>query len=202
MNASDLLFAKGQETDRDDIDSVIEGLFIIDYGTIKAMRGTTACDVKHIIQRVSLDGSFFDETVTENVEILWPSAASFSSQYALAVGDRVLLVGMKHYLDTVNVKSTKQQEIFGAYTQESMKAIPLCVFNTSATMTIKVDSSGLMELKNQVESLKTLIDALFDTLATMSGTNAVNGSPIYPAGAVPVTGTWAVLKSRYASIFK
>jgi hypothetical protein len=206
MKAADVLFAQNQNTERDNIESVIAGLFVVDYGVIKAMRGTASCDVIHAVKRARSTGEYFDETVTEDVEVLWPASAGCSIQFDLAAGDRVLLIGMKHCLTTVDVNSASEQETFGAYTQESLKAIPLCVFNSSAGVKIQEHSgdlsldtgAGKLELKNTLTSLKTLMDSLCDTLTTMSATPAVNGSPIYAGGAA----SWPALKTQIGSLLK
>jgi len=200
MKASDIIFNKQNTTERAEIEDSIEDKYIIDYGVIKAMRGTTACDVTHAIQRVMTDGTYYPPTVTENVEILWPSAGQISFKCDLVAGDKVLLVGMKHYLSSVGQDMPKEQQVFNAYNQETLRAIPLGLFNSSSkiqisvsggnlsiafstgNMTIDLGPSGTLAIKNEVASLKTVLDSLISNLITGFATPAASGSPIW-AGA-------------------
>lgn len=216
MGSANIIFKRSQCSLRDDIEDVVENFYFIDYGIVSTVNGSATCDVTHAIKKMTYDGTCLQETVTKNVEILWPASTQFSFKQALSKGDRVLLIGMKHYLSTVDIKEAKNQDAYASYTQGTMKAIPLCVFNQDAKVQVSIDSgnisvtldggnasldmgtSGMLELKNSIQSLKSLVDELFTDLTTMSATPAVNGSPIYAAGSTQ----WTALKAKYDQLFK
>ena len=216
MDKANIIYKRSQCSLRDDIEDVVENYYFVDYGIISKMNGSKSCDVIHAIRKMTYSGECLEDTVTKDVEVLWPASEQFSLKFTLSKGDRVLLLGTKNYLSTVDITEAKNQDVYASYTQGTMKAIPLCVFNANSKVTVSVDGgdlsvkvnegdasldmgpSGMLELKNSLQSLKSLVDELFTNLTTMSSTPAVSGSPIYAGGAAQ----WPALKAKYDLLFK
>ena len=212
MGAADLLLDQMQRTDRDFVLDQIEDKFFSDYGIISAVNSDGTINVKHAIIRTLKAGGNLGVTETKNVEVMWPSMGQFSIKADLAIGDKVWLVGMKHYLPTLDISAPKEQTVYYSYTRETLKAVPVALFDDSAKVTIvakdgklsvtasngvEVDAkAGTVKIKNAAQSLKTLLDTLIDDLTTMSATPAVPGSPVYPPGAAQ----WPALKALFDAL--
>lgn len=209
MGGTDILLDQMQRTTRDFVLDLIEDKFISDYGIISAVNGDGTIDVKHAIIRTLKAGGDLGITETKNIEVMWPSVGQLSIKADLAIGDKVWLVGMKHYLPTLNITAPTEQTVYYSYTRETMKAVPVALFDGTAKVTITakdgklslsasngvaVDAkAGTVSIKNTAQSLKTLLDTLIDDLTTMSATPAVPGSPIYAPGAAQ----WPALKALF-----
>ena len=126
-------------TERNLIESILASFFIVDYGFIKNVNPDGTVDVTHAKQLQTMDGVTLSPTVTENVELLTVAGAGFSIKFDYKKGDRVLLLGLKDYVPKVeDVKSSTETTVYLHYTRETLKAIPLCVFNSDAKATIEV----------------------------------------------------------------
>lgn len=185
------------------IDSRIWQRFIIDYGVVAAVSSDKKkVDVQHAIQQVLTNGETLDTTETKDVEVLYFSSNYLGIQAPLQKGDKVLLIGLKDYVeDTANV-SPKTPVIFEHYTQTTLKAIPLGAFANTVEVKIVVDDSknlkisgpqridiesqgiGLLakaqkiKLKNDVASAASIFSDLLTHLISATTIPAALGAPL------------------------
>lgn len=153
MNAPSI-FLNQQYTDRDLIQSIIASFYIIDYGFINKVNGDKTVDVTHAKRLKSLEGDDLPETTTKNVEVLTLAAGAFSLSIDYQEGDQVLLLGLKDYVDQVaEVTQSTESTVYLHYSRSTLKALPLCVFNSEAKIkleaaegTLKVTTEQKLEL--------------------------------------------------------
>jgi len=181
MSSGEMLFSMFSHSDKDFMKGVVTSFYIVDYGIITSVNADKTVDVVHAVKPVMQDGSVLDVgTNTKGVEVLWPSSKEFSFKHTLTKGDRVLLLGLKACLPTVDVTDTIIPDVGYSYSQETLKAVPACLFNSSASLKVEVDG-GAMKLSNQVNSLKSVLNELLDALTTgWVSINCVVGSPVTP----------------------
>lgn len=186
----DLLYRETARTERDFINSIVNSKYIVDYGIITQVNSDETVDVKHAMQLTLLTDEVLPYTLTPSVQVLWPSSSAFSMRYTLHIGDRVLLLGFKQLVDDVDITEAGAVEANYHYTRETLKAIPLCIFNTSATTTIeevdgdlRIDSDNI-ELNGNTRTFVTHaeLDTALQTFITALNLH-VHGS----AGTPPVT---------------
>ena len=138
------VFFGEQYTDRTLIESILASHYIVDYGFIKSVNPDKTIDVTHAKQLKTLDGQSLKATVTKNVEVLTLCGGGFSFTFDYKKGDKVLLLGLKDYVPkTEDVTSATETTAYLHYSRETIKAIPLCVFNDDAKVQIKVESGKL-----------------------------------------------------------
>lgn len=143
------IFLSEKLTDKDLIESILASHYIIDYGFIKKVNADDTIDVTHAKQLKTLDGKTLPATVTTNVEVLTIAGGGFSIKFDYKKGDKVLLLGLKDYIPKVEeVTSASETTAFLHYTRETLKAIPLCVFNDKAKVTVQVED-GTMKVDTQ-----------------------------------------------------
>ena len=136
-------------TDRDLITSILNDFYIVDYGYINKVNGDNTVNVTHSAKPVLLDGKELPETVTDNVEVLTISGAGFSIKWDYKAGDKVLLLGFKDYVEKVdNVKTATVPKAFIHYSRATIKALPMCVFNSEAKVSIDI-KDGKMTIKTE-----------------------------------------------------
>jgi hypothetical protein len=126
-------------TTRDLILNVVSAMFFLDFGVVKAVSADKKkVDVRHsIIQSVA--GQPLPETVSIGIEVLWPGGGmQYSEQMDIAVGDPVLLIGLKDFVRSSGSAAPASTGVPLHYTQETMKAIPLGTYNSSATVRLLV----------------------------------------------------------------
>ena len=133
----------GQEfTDRTLIESVVASFFILDYGYVAEVNADGTINVVHAKLQTDLEGNNFKEMKTKNIQVLSLSTNAFSIKWDIKPGDKVLLVGLKDYVrDVSDVSKATEQEAFIHYSRETLKALPLCVFNDDAKIQIKIDGA-------------------------------------------------------------
>lgn len=138
------IFLGEKLTDKDLIKSILASHFIIDYGFIKKVNADKTVDVTHAKQLKTLDGKTLPATVTTGVEVLTIAGAGFSINFDYKKGDKVLLLGLKDFVPKVeDVTSATETTAYLHYSRETLKAIPLCVFNDKAKVQIKVEDGKL-----------------------------------------------------------
>jgi NaMN:DMB phosphoribosyltransferase len=138
------VFLQEKLTERNLIESILASHYIIDYGFIKKVNADKTVDVTHAKQLKTLDGKTLPATVTTGVEVLTIAGAGFSINFDYKKGDKVLLLGLKDYIPKVEeVTSASETTAFLHYTRETLKAIPLCVFNDKAKVQIKIEDGKL-----------------------------------------------------------
>lgn len=144
-NGSSIFFAQ-KYSERTLIESILSSFFIVDYGFIKAVNSDETINVTHAKQLKTLDGESLPATVTKNVEVLTLAGAGFSFKFDYKKGDKVLLLGLKDYVPKVDdVTSATETTAYLHYTRETLKAIPLCVFNGDAKVAVEI-KDGEMKL--------------------------------------------------------
>lgn len=135
-------------SDRDLITSLLNSFFIVDYGYINKVNVDKTVNVTHSAKPVLMDGTELPETTTDNVEVLTVSGAGLSIQWDYKAGDKVLLLGLKDYVPKVkNVTKADIPQSFLHYNRETIKAIPLCIFDNKAKMQITV-KGGVLTIGN------------------------------------------------------
>ena len=138
------VFYGDQYTERTLIESILASHYIVDYGFIKSVNPDKTIDVTHAKQLKTLDGQSLKATVTKNVEVLTLCGGGFSFIFDYKKGDKVLLLGLKDYVPKVeDVTSATETTAYLHYSRETIKAIPLCVFNSDAKVQIKVENGKL-----------------------------------------------------------
>lgn len=193
------VFFGEQFTDRTLIESILASHFILDYGFIKTVNADKTIDVTHAKQLKTLDGKSLKSTVTKNVEVLTIAGGGFSLKFDYKKGDKVLLLGLKDYVPKVkDVTSATETTAYFHYSRETIKALPLCVFNDDAKVTVqvengtmKVDTQNKIELNGNSKQFVTwaeLNQALTTfTTALVSHTHNITspGNPSGPAVGIP-----------------
>ena len=138
------VFEAQRFTERTLIESILASHYIVDYGFIKAVNTDKTIDVTHAKQLKTLDGESLKATVTKNVEVLTLCGGGFSFTFDYKKGDKVLLLGLKDYVPKAeDVTSATETTAYLHYTRETIKAIPMCIFNSDAKVQIKVENGKL-----------------------------------------------------------
>ena len=131
-------------TDRDLIEKIVENYFIVDYGFITEINPDGTVNVTHAKRGVTIDGKVMPETQTSGVEVLTIACAEFSIKLTPKKGDNVLLLGLRNYLDHAgNIKQATPNDIFLHYQQNTMKAVPLSLFDDNAKVKLEIDGGNL-----------------------------------------------------------
>jgi len=153
----------------DIIRQTISNTYIVDYGIVKTVNADKTVDVTHAVQGEYIDGTPMSLTVTRSVEVIFPGSAGMAITWPIAVGDGVLLVGLKQFVKSTNgiaVPSNPPKE-FPHYNQDTLKAIPLQNV-TSPAFQFNVDASGLAQIKNASKSLFTILDSFDSHMSTLA----------------------------------
>lgn len=135
-----------QLNDRDIIEAIINNYYIVDYGYVTKVIGNKV-NVTHATILKTQTAEETKETRTPNVELLTLSTGGLAINPEVKEGDKVLLVGLKTYVPkTKDVTQSKTQPVSLHYSRETLKAIPLCVFNGEAKVTLG-SNEGSLEIK-------------------------------------------------------
>lgn len=179
--------------DRTLIESILSGFYIVDYGYIKNVNPDKTIDVVHAKRLKTVDEKTLNPTVTKNIEMLTIAGSGFSLQIDYKKGDKVLLLGLKDYIPkTEDVTSATETTIYLHYTRETIKALPLCVFNDEAKVTVQiengdmaVDTQGKIKLNGDSKQLVTWaeLNSALSTFLTQL-TIAMTTTPIAGNGAL------------------
>lgn len=130
-------------TDRSLIESVVNNFYILDYGYIHKINANGTIDVMHAKRQQTIEGVELPESVTKGLEVLTIGCQEFSLQFTLKTGDQVLLLGLKDYIKSVaEVNKPSSQDAFIHYARNTMKALPLSVFNDDAKVKIQIDGGN------------------------------------------------------------
>ena len=134
-----------QFTDRTLIESILGSFFILDYGIVKEVNGDKTINVLHAKKLTMLDGSVLPEMETRNIEVLTLSGLGFSIVWDIQKGDKVLLLGLKMQVEkTADVTSPEESSSNLHYSRETLKAFPLCAFNSDAKVKIEIKDGALV----------------------------------------------------------
>ncbi len=138
------IFLNEKLTERNIIESVLASHYIVDYGFIKNVNDDKTIDVVHAKQLKTLDGKSLKATITKKVEVLTLCGAGFSINFDYKKGDKVLLLGLKDYIKkAADVNAATETTTYMHYTRETIKALPLCVFNDDAKVKITIEEGSL-----------------------------------------------------------
>lgn len=153
MGVNNSIFYGQRYTDRTLIESIVSSFFILDYGFIKTVNADKTVDVTHAKQLKTLDGKSLPATVTKNVEVLTIAGSGFSINFDYKKGDKVLLLGLKNYVPKVDeVTSATETTAYLHYSRETLKALPLCVFNDDAKVTVQVENGTIkVDAQSKIE---------------------------------------------------
>lgn len=133
------VFSAQKYTDRDLIESIVSSFYILDYGYIGRVNGDKTVDVVHAKRLKTVSGQSLPETVTKGVEVLTVATNAFSLNTDYQEGDKVLLLGLKNYVQNVgDVTEATETTAFMHYSRSTLKALPLCVFNADAQVKVEV----------------------------------------------------------------
>ena len=138
------IFESERFNDQTLIESILASHYILDYGFIKNVNPDKTVDVTHAKRLKTLDGQSLPATVTTKVEVLTISGGGFAFNFDYKKGDKVLLLGLKDYVPKVEeVTSASETTSYMHYSRETLKAIPMCVFNSDAKVKIEVEDGAL-----------------------------------------------------------
>ena len=138
------VFAAEKLNDRSLIESIVASFYILDYGYIKTVNTDKTIDVVHAKRLKTYTGQSLNPTITKNVEVLTIAGAGFSLQLDYKAGDKVLLLGLKDYVPkTKDVTTATETTSYLHYSRETLKALPLCIFNDQAKVQIEVKDGNL-----------------------------------------------------------
>ncbi len=173
--------------------SLIYDNIFLDYGIVTKVTDNATVDVTHAAIEVLLDGTEVPEVRSKDVEVLWPASSGFSMQNEIAIGDKVLLLGLKSYVPAVaDVDSAKVPKSFDHYNRATLKAIPLCSFNSDAACVVKSTASKTTVNTNALEingntkelvtwpELNTALQGLITALMTHTHNCTAPGTPSGP----------------------
>lgn len=180
---SNNVFLNEKNTERTLIESILFSYYIVDYGFIKSVNPDETINVTHAKQLKTYDGQSLKATVTENVEVLTLAGSGFSIKFDYKKGDKVLLLGLKDYIKKVeDVTQATETTAYLHYSRETLKAIPLCVFNKDAKATVVV-KDGKIELNGNTKQFVTwaelnqALQTFMNALNTHTHSNGNEGSP-------------------------
>ena len=190
---ADSVFLGEMLTERSLIESVLSGHYIIDYGFIKKVNADGTVDVTHAKQLKTLAGKTLPATVTTGVEMLTVSGTGFSLKFDYKKGDRVLLLGLKDFIQKVEeVTSATETTAYLHYSRETLKALPLCVFSDEAKVKVEVEAGTLkvttdknIELNGNSKQFVTwaeLNQALQNLVSALNSHTHSNGNQGSPTG--------------------
>lgn len=138
------IFYAEKYTERNLIESVLQSFYILDYGYIKTVNIDKTIDVVHAKRLKTYNGQTLPQTESKKVEVLTLAGSGFSIQFDYKKGDKVLLLGLKDFIPKAkDVTSATETTNYLHYTRETMKALPLCVFNDKAKVVIKIENGKL-----------------------------------------------------------
>ncbi len=212
-NPIDIVLDSISLSTRDVVLSIIASRFIVDYGVVSSINSDKTVNVDHsgiYTPKYPPDGYTYPKITTNNIEVLYPSSANFSINFALQAGDPVLLLGLKDTVPSTRsatpIAGNPAKE-FHHYDRSNLKAIPLAYSDTNAQVQMNI-KNNLIQLKNTAQSFSTLIDSLVNLTKTMTatGTGAVVGGG---GGTCTITTTvdasfqtqLASLKSQFDQLF-
>jgi hypothetical protein len=201
--STEILESLGMEED-DLIRWVLGKTYIVDFGFVVGVTGSpaTKVNVKHAAHLIVV-GQEQGDTITNDVEVLWPGGAAFSASFPIAAGDPVLLVALKDDVSVARTTPSKADTPLH-YTQETLKAIPLGKYNAGAGFLINVDSSHLLQIKNAAASLYTVLNNLMSAINTFSNLTSQGvltaGSATSASLATALNGLLATMNASIVSV--
>lgn len=166
-------------TDADVIDSIICSYFHDDIGIIDVVNSDGTINVTHAIKPTLRDGTQLDEMQLKNVEVFYPSGAYFKIKWKLKEGDKVLLVGLRDYIKSVQeIQHSAPADILVHYNRETLKAMPICGNADGQTVLEVLDDEIKLtcSIKNTTIDLKTDLSVTTDAnvIINVSGASKIS----------------------------
>lgn len=196
---SNSIFLAERFTDRDLIESVLQSFYIVDYGYIKTVNTDKTIDVIHAKRLKTYNGQTLPQTESKKVEVLTLAGSGFSIQFDYKKGDKVLLLGLKDFIPKAkDVTGATETTNYLHYTRETMKALPLCVFNDQAKVVIKIEggnldvkTNGKIKLNGESKQFVTWaeLNTALSQYATLMST-ALLGATYVPPSGTPAPLAW------------
>lgn len=191
-------------SDRQVIQSVLAEAIICDYGIVRKVTGNKIVDVEHASRRVLMGGIqalpvVLDARITYDVELLFPSSASFAQSWTVAEGDGVLLIGLQNLLpSTEGLTESAAPSEFWHYSAQTLKAIPLSAVRTDAGVQFG-ELEGKAHLRNATQSLYTLLDSLEAALQTFMGASSQSSITSGGASSVALAAALVALMAAFTA---
>lgn len=173
---------------RDLINSIINSKFMLDYGKIITVNSDKTVNVQHAVpMTLRYPPKDYDSkahpTTSYNLEVLYIGSSEFSSSFELKVGDPVLLIGLKDYIDDTQNISGDPNTTFSHYDQNTLKVLPLTGINSSSQTQINI-VNGLFQIKTQQMSLYKVISDLISAILSLQTQGAPPYHPSVSAGTI------------------
>lgn len=194
------VFAAEQLNARNLIESIVSSFYILDYGYIKKVNPDKTVDVVHAKRLKTYKGDSLKPTISKSVEMLTIAGVGFSLSMDYKQGDKVLLLGLKEFIPHVkDVTEATETTRYMHYSRETMKALPLCVFNSDAKVKVVIENgdvdisaNGKIKLNGSDKQFVTwaeLNSALSSFMTALNQHTHSNGNEGSPTGApiVPMT---------------
>ena len=190
------VFFNEKNTEKTLIESILSSFYIIDYGYIKTVNADETIDVVHAKKLKLINGKELNQTITKSIEVLTLCGSGFSFKFDYKKGDKVLLLGLKNYIKNVkDVTQATETTSYQHYTRETLKAIPLCVFNGDAKVTMEIkDGNIITNAKGKVS-----IASDQNTELNAKGKITANGTTIELNGNTKKFVTWAELNTALST---
>lgn len=136
-------------TDKNLIEAVLNSYYIIDYGYISKVHADGTVDITHAKKLVMTDGTVLDGTITTKVQVLTLSLGALAIKVEYKKGDKVLMLGLKDMVeDVADVKQPEEPKGYLHYSRSTMKALPFCVFNEAAKITVEA-AAGTLKINTE-----------------------------------------------------
>lgn len=178
-------------TDRDFIESILNSYFIVDYGFITKVNADKTVNVMHAKKQTLKDGSELPATETLNIEVLTFSCKAISFNVDYAQGDKVLLLGLKDYVEKVSdVTKSESASVWIHYKRDNLKALPLCLFDEEAKIKVEAKDGSLK------------IDTCKNTEITCGENVKIDSKKIELNGNSKQLVTWAELDDALQPVWK
>lgn len=188
------VFAAEQLNARNLIESIVSSFYILDYGYIKKVNPDKTVDVVHAKRLKTYKGDSLKPTISKSVEMLTIAGVGFSLSMDYKQGDKVLLLGLKEFIPHVkDVTEATETTRYMHYSRETMKALPLCVFNSDAKVKVVIENgdvdisaNGKIKLNGSDKQFVTwaeLNSALSSFMTALNQHTHSNGNEGSPTGA-------------------
>ncbi len=165
------------------INSIVNAKYICDYGVVISVNSNKTVNVTHAVIGELIDGTRLQPTQTNNIEVIFPSSASFGMNWTISVGDKVLLIGLQNTMSVQDPFPINPID-FIHYGQNQLKAIPLGIPLTPPAVQIN-EVSGKIQIKNAIQSMYNLFNDINQALNVFS--NATSQAAISAGGASSVS---------------
>lgn len=208
---SNSVFEAEKYDTRNLIESIVSSFYILDYGYIKTVNPDKTIDVVHAKRLKTYKGDSLKPTISKSIEVLTLSGVGFSLSMDYKQGDKVLLLGLKEFIPHVkDVTEATETTRYMHYSRETLKALPLCVFNSESKVKIVVENgdvdisaNGKIKLNGSDKQFVTwaeLNSALSTFMNALNSHTHSNGNEGSPTGAPIVPMSLDISASKTTTI--